>query len=82
MGWLYGLVGVVAVYAVHRLSCWAEDRGWIYYRKKSGRPGSAAQAFLEIQSMMEPSKKHVLEIMREDEDQDEQDDSGDPPTPS
>jgi len=27
MGWLYGLVGVVAVYAVHRVSCWAEDRG-------------------------------------------------------
>ena len=57
----------------------AEDRGWIYYRKKSGRPGTAASAFLEIQSMMEPSKKHVLDVMREDEEQDEQDHSGDPP---
>src|SRR5215470_13093947 len=43
MGWLYGLIAVVAIYAAHRLSCCAEDRGWIYYRKKRGRPGSAAQ---------------------------------------
>jgi len=81
MGWLYGLLSVVAIYAVHRLGCWAEDRGWIYYRKGSGRPGSAAQAFLEIQSMMEPTKKHVLEVKRDQEQKAEQDDSGDPPKP-
>jgi hypothetical protein len=81
MVWVYGLVGVLAIFAVHRFACWAEDRGWIYYRKKSGRPGTTASAFLEIQSMMEPSKKHVLEVMREDEDKDAQDDSGDPPKP-
>jgi hypothetical protein len=79
MGWLYGLLSVVAIFAAHRLSCWAEDRGWIYYRKRSGRPGTSAQAFLEIQSMMEPSRKYVLEVKREDEDKDEQADSGDPP---
>ena len=79
MGWLYGLLAVVAIFAAHRISCWAEDRGWIYYRKGSGRPGSSAQAFLEIQSMMEPSKKHVLQVMREEDD--EQDESGEPPTP-
>ena len=78
MGWLYGLIGVIAVYAAHRLSCWAEDRGWIYYRK-GGRPGMSASAFLEIQSMMEPSKKHVLHVMREEDD--EQDDAGGPPKP-
>jgi hypothetical protein len=81
MGWLYGLITVIALYAAHRLGCWAEDRGWIYYRKSSGHPGSAAQAFLEIQSMMEPSQKHVLEVMHEDEAKDEQDDSGDLPKP-
>ena len=81
MGWLYGLTAVVAIYAAHRLSCWAEDRGWIYYRKRSGRPGTAASAFLEIHSMMEPSKKHVLEVTREGEHKTERDDSGDPPKP-
>ncbi|HEU5162507.1 MAG TPA: hypothetical protein VFV54_05140 [Thermoanaerobaculia bacterium] len=54
----------------------AERRGWIYYRHSRGRSGSAASAFLEIQSMMEPSRKHVLEARREKEDEDE---AGDPP---
>jgi hypothetical protein len=40
----------------------------------------SASAFLEIQSMMEPSKKPVLHIMREQDD-DEQDEAGAPPTP-
>jgi hypothetical protein len=79
MGWLYGLVSVIAIYAAHRISCWAEDRGYIYYRKKSGRSGMAASAFLEIHSMMEPSKKHVLEVMRDEDD--EQDDAAGPPKP-
>jgi hypothetical protein len=39
----------------------------------------SASAFLEIQSMMEPSKKYVLEARREEDD--EQDDSGGPPKP-
>ena len=78
MGWLYGLIAVIAIYAAHRLSCWAEDRGYIYYRKGRGSPGGAGAAFLEIQSMLEPSKKHVLEEMRKEDD--EQDDSGDKPS--
>jgi hypothetical protein len=56
----------MAIYGAHRLGCWAEDRGWSSYRKKSGRPRMGASAALEIHSMMGPSKKHVLE------------DSGDP----
>ena len=43
MGWLYGLISVIAIYAAHRLPCWAEDRGYIYYRKKSGRGGRSAE---------------------------------------
>ena len=79
MGWLYGLISVVAIYAAHRISCWAEDRGYIYYRKKSGRGGMGASGFLEIQSMMEPSKKYVLEARREEDD--EKDDASGPPKP-
>ena len=81
MLWLYVLVAAIAIYAVHRLACWAEDRGWIYYRKSGGRPGTSASAFLEIQQLMKPNTKHVLEVMHEDEEKDEQDDSGDPPKP-
>ena len=80
MGWLYVLSSVIAIYAAHRISCWAEDRGYIYYRKKSGRGGMAASALLEVHSMMEPTKKHVLHVTREQED-DQQDDSDGPPKP-
>ena len=74
VGWLYGLLAVIAIYGAHRLACWAEDRGYVYYRKSRGSSGRASQAFLEIQTMIEPSKRHVLEQMREEDD--EQDDSG------
>lgn len=70
---------VPALYALHRLGLWMEARGWIYYRRKRGGSGSLGAAFLEVQSMLEPSKKHVLEISRKDESED--DDSGDPPEP-
>ena len=69
---------VVALYALHRLALWAEERGWIYYRRRAGR-GTLGSAFLEVQSLIEPGQHHVLEVMREE--QVEEDDSGDPPSP-
>ena len=72
------IAGVLALYALHRLSCWMEDRGWIYYRKKRGSSGALGSAFLEVQSILEPGKRYVLEErLKEDV---EQDDSGDPPS--
>jgi hypothetical protein len=69
----------VALYALHRLGLWMEERGWIYYRKKHGSSGSLSSAVLEVQSLFEPSQRHVLEIRRQDDD--EQAESGDPPSP-
>jgi len=69
----------VALYMLHRLGLWMEERGWIYYRKKHGSSGSLSSAFLEVQALLEPSQRHVLEIKREDDS--EQDESGDPPSP-
>jgi hypothetical protein len=68
----------VALYALHHLGLWMEERGWIYYRKKHGSSGSLSSAVLEVQALFEPSRRHVLEAKRED---DEQDESGDPPSP-
>jgi hypothetical protein len=50
-----------------------ELRGWIYYHKKKASPGSAANAFLELQSFMEPSKKHVIQVQREEREEDDGD---------
>jgi hypothetical protein len=68
----------VAIYGLHRLALWMEARGWLYYRKTRGRSGSLGAAFLEMQALLEPSKRHVLEIVKKDDSK--QSDAGDPPS--
>ena len=75
---LWVIAGVAAMYALHRLGLWMEERGWIYYWKKRGSSGTLSAAFLEVEELLEPSKRHVLEITRRDES--EQHESGDPPS--
>jgi hypothetical protein len=70
-------VAAGAVYGLHRLALWMEARGWISYRKKHGSSGGLGTAFLEVQSLLEPSTRHVLELRRNEDFEDE--DSGDPP---
>jgi hypothetical protein len=62
--WIALAVGIL--YPLHLLAMWAEKRGWIYYRKKHGSV-TVGSAFLEIQALMEPSKRHVLEQRRRDD---------------
>ena len=71
------VVAVGAIYTLHRLAGWMEARGWIYYQKKRNSSGALGSAFLEIQSMLEPSKRHVLKEQRKESV--EEADSGDPP---
>ncbi len=66
------------LYGFHRLAVWAERRGWIYYRKRRGSSGTLGSALLEVQSLLEPSKRHVVEERRRDVVDDEE--SGDPPS--
>jgi hypothetical protein len=76
----YVLVGIAVIggfYGLHRLAVWAEARGWIYYREKRGSSGALANAFLEVQSMFEPSARAALEVRVKDDH--ESDESGDPP---
>ncbi len=73
------MVALAALYGLHRLGTWAEERGWIYYRKKHGSSGTLSTAVLEVQSLLEPSKRHVLQ--EKQRDQREEDAEGDPPVP-
>ena len=59
-------LAVAILYPLHLLATWAEKRGWIYYRKKHGSV-AVGSAFLEIQALMEPSKRHVLEQRRRED---------------
>lgn len=45
----------------------AEERGWIYWRKKRGHSERLGQAFLDLHSMLEPGNRHVLEEKRREE---------------
>ena len=77
MSWiLLGVAIVLGVVALDRLALWMESRGWIYYRRSKGdtRPGDA---FLQVHSLIEPDKKHLLEVRTEVRE--ERGEAGDPP---
>lgn len=73
---LVTLAVLVGLWLLHRAAIWAEDRGWIYYRRQ-GSPGDLGNAFLELHSILDPGKKTVLEARLQETD--EAAESGDPP---
>jgi hypothetical protein len=74
---ILGILAVAGIYSIHRLALWAEERAWIYYRKKGGGSGTLGNALLELQTFLEPSKRHILdEHVKKDPDAQ---DSGDKP---
>lgn len=76
--WLILVAGVVLILLVlDRVGLWMEKRGWIYYRRVKPKGSSLGNAFLEIESIVQPSKQHVIEARIEEHD--EESDSGDPP---
>jgi hypothetical protein len=70
---------ILILLGLDRVGLWMEDRGWLYYRRVKPSSTNLGSAFLELQSLLEPSKKHVLESRLEERD--EETDSGDPPEP-
>ena len=73
--WIAGIG--IALFLLNKALLWMESRGWIYYRKKAPTRSSLGSAFLEIQSLLEPSKKAMVEVMKEEKK--EQANSGEPP---
>lgn len=79
-GWL--ILVCAALIAVHRLALWMEARGWIYWTRSRGWSSRAGNAFLELQQLLDPSRKHVLEMKTGQKQNREQDRSGAPPPAS
>lgn len=73
--WVVGIG--IALFLLNKALLKMESRGWIYYRRKAPTHSSLGNAFLEIQSLLEPSKKAMVEVMKEEKK--EQADSGEPP---
>ena len=63
---------VLGLYLLDRLGLWAERQGWIYYRYKRASRTSIANAILELQTIVDPSKRYVVEerkkIRKEEKD--------------
>jgi len=74
---LWVAAAAIALLVLDRLLLSMERRGWIYYRKKKPSGTSLGNAFLEIQSILEPSKKMIVAVKKEEKK--EQAESGDPP---
>lgn len=64
---------LVLVLALRRLLEWMEDRGWIIYVNDSPTYGSLGNAFLALQSIVEPEKQYVLEARQQEELKEEDD---------
>lgn len=71
--------GALALYGLHRLALWMESRGWLYYLNKQPTTSALSSAFLEVQSIIDPAKRTVIEAMREEDA--EQSEVGAPPEP-
>jgi len=69
-----------ALYLLHRLARWAEDRGLIYYRRYRPSRSALGNAFLEVQTIVDPGKRLVLEARRQEPS--DEDESGEPPPAS
>src|SRR5215218_4310886 len=67
LSWISAVIA--ALYALHRLALWMEGRGWLYYMHKRGSSGSLGSAFLEVHALMDPGKRHVLEVVRDEDDE-------------
>jgi hypothetical protein len=74
---ILAIVGLgLLLFLFDRLALAMERRGWIYYRKRKPSSTSLGNAFLSIQSILEPGTEKVIEVRREKKDGQ---DSGDGP---
>ena len=73
---LSALAAAGLLWGMHRFLTYAEERGWVYYRKKRGSYGGlgATSNFL---NMYDPSRKHLQQAVRECEWKRDEDDDGD-----
>ncbi|MGQ4599442.1 DUF6191 domain-containing protein [Nocardia sp. R6R-6] len=61
MGFWLGLAGIVGVFvALDRVAVWAENRGWIHWRRMGGGNGGAG-LFNAAQTLINPSNRHLVE---------------------
>lgn len=69
---------VIVLWVLDRICLWMENHGWIYYRRVKPKGSTIGNAFLELESIVQPSRQNVIEARIKEHTEEE--DSGDPPT--
>jgi hypothetical protein len=64
---------------LHLLALWMERKGWIYYKHTKPSRSSLGNAFLEVQSILEPNKKHIIQVKKDEKRDDAETGKGNPP---
>ncbi|HEY5855136.1 MAG TPA: DUF6191 domain-containing protein [Aldersonia sp.] len=64
LAWVTGLAA--AALLIDQLALWAERHGWLYWRKRKPEVngGATVAMFGELQSLLSPSNRHVVEEQR------------------
>lgn len=58
--------GIAVLLLLDRLFLYMEGRGWIYYRRKKPSSSALSNACLEVQQLLEPSKKYVMQVKKDE----------------
>jgi hypothetical protein len=65
VNWFILVLGaVIAAVVIDRLMLAAEQRGWVYWRRRKPTTSAAGSAILSVQAIFEPDKGHVVEEQR------------------
>lgn len=54
-------LAAVVLWLIDRALLTAEDRGWIYWRRRQASSSQLGSAMLSVQGLLEPDKIHVTE---------------------
>ena len=64
LAWVAGVAATALL--IDQLALWAERHGWLYWRKRKPEVngGATVAMFGELQSLLSPSNRHVVEEQR------------------
>jgi hypothetical protein len=75
ISWLF--VIAVAAFVLDRIALWAENNGWIYWRRRRASTTSIGAILSDLNTVTNPSAQHVVEAKQAKKL--EERDNGDPP---
>lgn len=57
---------IISLYFADRICLWLERRGWLYYRRKKPESSILGNAFLDLQTILNPSAQYIIEMKQKE----------------